>query len=211
MLALSSEVFQPGAVDRKSVVDHTTFILGELHGGITPLLQELQQTLSAAGKTELTTNIWGCKWAKLVYNALSAPISALLGMGVPVFETPEQVLVGLKLGQEALRMGEALGCNMEPVFGLAMEEAVAPPEALVENFARHEKTERIGTRGFMGQDVAKGRRTEVNYINGLVSEKGREVGIPTPMSDAATVMVKRLERREIRPNPSNIKVLVPFA
>jgi 2-dehydropantoate 2-reductase len=205
VITMSSEVFQPGRVKRNTAMDLTVFTLGELHGRITSRLQELQQLLSAAGKVELTTNIWGRKWAKLVFNSTTAPVCALAGVGpATVAEAPERVRVCLKLGQEALQVGLALGYAMEPVFGLTMAEAVASPEALVDHLGQGSKKEGVEARSFFHQDVLKGRATEVDYINHLVSRKGRQAGVPTPMNDAASDMVKRLEREDLRPDPANI-------
>ena len=58
-----------------------------------------------------------------------------------------------------------------------------------------------------GQDMLKGRRTEIDFINGLVAEKGEEVGIPAPTHAALTQMVKRVERGEIEAHPRNIEAL----
>ena len=59
-------------------------------------------------------------------------------------------------------------------------------------------------RSFFHQDILKGRRTEVDYINGLVSRKGKEAGVPTPANDLAVDFMKRLERGELRMAPDNI-------
>ncbi|MDE2843987.1 MAG: FAD-dependent monooxygenase, partial [Chloroflexota bacterium] len=132
VLTMSSEVFEPGHLKRNTAMDRTTFVLGELHGRITPRLQELQSILSAAGKTELTTNLWGTRWSKLVFNCIVAPVCALAGVGpAHLTEAPERIRVCLELGREALLVGQAQGYSMEPVFGLSMEEAAASPEALV--------------------------------------------------------------------------------
>jgi 2-dehydropantoate 2-reductase len=42
--------------------------------------------------------------------------------------------------------------------------------------------------------MLKGRRTEIDFINGLVAAKGEEVGIPAPTNAALTQLVKRVER-----------------
>ena len=87
-------------------MDRTTFVLGELHGRITPRLQELQSILSAAGKTELTTNLWGTRWSKLVFNSIVAPVCALAGVGpAHLTEAPERIRVCLELGRETLLVG----------------------------------------------------------------------------------------------------------
>lgn len=208
VLTMSSEVFEPGQLKRNTAMDRTTFVLGELHGRITPRLKELQQILSAAGKTELTANLWGTRWAKLVFNCIVAPVCALAGVGpAQLTAAPERVRVCLELGREALLVGQAQGYQMEPVFGLSLEDAARSPEALVDNLVKASQAEGREARSFFHQDILKGRRTEVDYINGLVARKGRESGVATPMNDAAVAMVKRLERGEMGPAPENIGAL----
>ncbi len=212
VITMSSEVFEPGRLKRNTAMDRTTFVLGELHGRITPRLKELQKLLSAAGKTELTTNLWGTRWAKLVFNCIVAPVCALAGVGpARLTEAPERVRVCLELGREALWVGQAQGYSMEPVFGLSMEEAAASPEALVDNLVRASQAEGREARSFFHQDILKGRRTEVDYINGLVARKGRESGVATPVNAAAVALMHRLERGELEPAPENIGVLEALA
>ena len=56
----------------------------------------------------------------------------------------------------------------------------------------------------MGQDMVKGRRTEIEFMNGLVVEKGRELGIPTPANAVLTDIVKKVERGALKPDKSHI-------
>lgn len=95
---------------------------------------------------------------------------------------------------------------MEPVFGLSMEEAIYSEERLVKHFTESSRTEGLEARSFFHQDILKGRRTEVDYINGLVSRKGREAGLPTPMNDRAVELMKRLELGDLKMDPANIKL-----
>ena len=44
--------------------------------------------------------------------------------------------------------------------------------------------------------MQKGRRTEIDFMNGLVVEKGREHGIPTPANEGLIEAVKKVERGE---------------
>lgn len=205
VITMSSEVFDPGHVKRNTAMDHTTFTLGELDGEITPRVQEIQQILSDAGKTEITSNLQGRRWAKLTFNATTAAVCALAGV-VPatVYEAPERVRVCHRLGSEAVQVGKALGYTMEPVFGLSMEEAFESPQTLADNLMQSSSTEGLEARSFFYQDMLKGRRTEVDYINGLVSQKGKDVGVPTPANDAAIEFMKRLERGELQMDPANI-------
>jgi ketopantoate reductase len=56
-------------------------------------------------------------------------------------------------------------------------------------------------------DIELGRRTELDYFNGLVQSKGRELGIPTPVNDAVMRVVKLLERRELKPDVANLALI----
>jgi 2-dehydropantoate 2-reductase len=45
------------------------------------------------------------------------------------------------------------------------------------------------------QDVARGKPSEIDFLNGYVVHKGAELGVPTPTNQALQVMVKLAERR----------------
>jgi 2-dehydropantoate 2-reductase len=52
----------------------------------------------------------------------------------------------------------------------------------------------------MGQDILKGRRTEIDFINGLVVAKAAELGIAVPANAGIVEAVKRVERGEVAPS-----------
>jgi 2-dehydropantoate 2-reductase len=55
--------------------------------------------------------------------------------------------------------------------------------------------------------MLKGRRTEIDFLNGLVAAKGEEVGIPAPIHTALAAVVKRVEVGEIEAHPRNVEKL----
>jgi 2-dehydropantoate 2-reductase len=56
----------------------------------------------------------------------------------------------------------------------------------------------------MAQDVIKGRRSEIDYMNGLVVDKGREVGVPTPVSAAVVALMREIDAGTRKPSPRHI-------
>jgi 2-dehydropantoate 2-reductase len=71
-----------------------------------------------------------------------------------------------------------------------------------------EAGQNLGTgRPSLLQDVMKGRRTEVDYLNGYVVRKGREVGVPTPMNEAIVEITRRMEAGELPQGPGNLRLL----
>jgi 2-dehydropantoate 2-reductase len=61
-------------------------------------------------------------------------------------------------------------------------------------------------RPSMRQDM-KGRRTEIEFLNGLVVREGEKIGIPRAANAALTDIVKRVERGELSPDPRHIMEL----
>ena len=43
------------------------------------------------------------------------------------------------------------------------------------------------------QSIERGRRTEVDFLNGYICDRGREYGVPTPLNDALRDMVYEIE------------------
>ena len=59
----------------------------------------------------------------------------------------------------------------------------------------------------MGQDILKGRRTETDFINGLVAQRGIEVGIDASLHARVNDLVKQVERGAAQPSPRLIESL----
>jgi 2-dehydropantoate 2-reductase len=59
-------------------------------------------------------------------------------------------------------------------------------------------------RPSMGQDMMKGRRTEIQFLNGFIVRKGQEVGFATPANAALTDIVTRVEKGELQPDKRHI-------
>jgi 2-dehydropantoate 2-reductase len=208
VIELSAEMFEPGLVKRNTDHAHTWFALGELHGRITPRLQEVAQILSAAGKTEMSTNIWGAKWTKLTVNSMSQAVAGILGMFEwEITQHPKVLELCIKLGRECLQVGTTLGYTIEPIFGLSAEEFLGSTDEVLE---KNIKTliSHVGkeSRNSILQDHLKGRPSEVGFLNGLVVKKGKEAKVPTPLNEAVISLTQKIEQRILKPDPSNLKI-----
>ena len=72
---------------------------------------------------------------------------------------------------------------------------------------RQGKRTTAGQRPSMGQDMQKGRRTEIEFLNGLVVREGEKVGLTCRANDVLTDIVQRVERGEFKPDPRHITEL----
>jgi len=214
VLELSAEVFTPGQVQRNTDQAHTWIGLGELDGGVTPRLTELERMLKHSAKISITDNIEGAKWTKLVNSSMIlAPFGAFGLQSWQAVEIPEVVNLCARLASETIRVGAAHGYQLEAIFGLSPEEFMGPEEKIIDKLlytilGHMGKKGSRTARGVVLQDFLKGRRTETNHLNGHIARKGREKNIPTPANDAIVELARRIERGELKPGQSNIDVFL---
>jgi 2-dehydropantoate 2-reductase len=110
-----------------------------------------------------------------------------------------------------VKVGIAQGYRLETIYKFQPEEWLAAMEGdesvrdrIDESLLAAAGKRSADLRPSMGQDIVKGRRTEIDYINGLVVARGRELGIPTPANEGLTEAVKRVERGDSAPALANV-------
>ena len=64
-----------------------------------------------------------------------------------------------------------------------------------------------GGRPSMLQDVLRGRRTEIDHLNGFVVGEGRRLGVATPVNEAVVALYRRHGVGRLRPDPKNLEPL----
>jgi 2-dehydropantoate 2-reductase len=214
--SISVNAYKPGYVTRTvqpGGPGYTVFRAGEVHGRITPRLEEFVKMLSNIDSAKATTNLWGERWTKLVVNSMGNGVSAITGLGGKGMAlSPDVRRLSIQLGGEAVAVGQALGFNLESIRGSEPDVMKAAAQGDRQAFEQVEAAILKGLprmteegRPSTGQDIVKGRRTEIDFINGLVADKGDEAGIPTPTHRALVEVVKQVERQEVEPDPSLVQ------
>ncbi len=214
--SITVDLCEPGHVRRasgKKGPDHTVFRVGEVHGRITERAKEITRLVALADSAKTTDNLWGERWSKLVANAMGNGVSASTGL------VTKDILIddGLRaftarLGSESIRVGQALGYQLEEIHHLDPEVIAKAGEGEAKARAHYDEhrlaeVKKAGGgehRPSMGQDMVKGRRTEIEYLNGFVVAKGKESGVATPANAALTDIVKRIEKGELKPDKTHI-------
>lgn len=155
---------------------------GELVIAPTAASDELITLLGNAGvPVQISDNVVGALWVKLIlncaYNALSA-VSQLPYGRLAKGEGVEAVMRDIV--QECLAVARGQGVT---VPGDVWEA--------VQAIARTMPTQYSST----AQDLARGKRTEIDHLNGYVVRKGEALGIATPVNRVLHALVKLLEDR----------------
>jgi 2-dehydropantoate 2-reductase len=155
---------EPGHIHRgaaKGGTAHTVFRTGEVHGRITGRAEEVRRLVGYSDSAKATANLWGERWSKLVANVMQNGLSACTGLpGVRIVESEPLRRFSLRLGSEAIRVGQALGYSLEEILHLAPETIAKAGEGDLEatriaDARRLEDTARVSAeqRPSMGQDL----------------------------------------------------------
>jgi 2-dehydropantoate 2-reductase len=121
------------------------------------------------------------QWRKVIFNAATNPVGALTGLTHGrVCERPDLRALVSALVDEGKAVASAQGIVLD-----------ADPEELIDHAAKPEVA--YGHKASMLQDVEARRQTEIDFLNGGIGRFGRELGVPTPLNDAITQLVKALE------------------
>ncbi len=212
VVTFGAGAYEPGHVLRTGSVTRPAFTLGELNGMITPRVEGLVKLLSPVGPTHATANLWGERWAKLTINCMANALAGITGLdNAQMRQHPEVFPITLQVASEALTVAERLGVHVEPVGGISARQYLEAAHGVGADAVHREWLERgrsIGSgRPSLLQDVLKGRRTEVDHLNGYVVAKGREVSSPTPVNEAIVEVTHKVERRELAQSPDNLRLL----
>jgi 2-dehydropantoate 2-reductase len=161
-----------------------------------------------------TTNLWGERWSKLCVNGMANGVAAATGMSGNEMNRDERIRrLSIRLAGEGVRVGQALGYRLEHIRMHDPETlaraAEGDPAALDEvegqiRAALNSNTRSDLARPSMGQDMLKGRRTEIDFINGVIAQKGEAVGVPAPTHRALIAAVKRVESGATPARPENL-------
>jgi 2-dehydropantoate 2-reductase len=177
---VATEMAGPGHLKHHGRGD---LVIGELGATLPPgTLALIQRWFQAAGvPVALSDNVAGELWAKLVvncaYNAISAITQLPYGkmiQGPGVRELMRDVV------EETLALAKASGVAMAPDM-LARTYKIA--EAMPTQYSS------------TAQDLARGKPTEIEHLNGFVVRRGAALGVPTPANRALYALVRLLESK----------------
>ncbi|MBV9521650.1 MAG: 2-dehydropantoate 2-reductase [Alphaproteobacteria bacterium] len=214
---IAVDLHEAGRIRRtvaKGGAAHTVFRVGEVHGRVTRRAEELAEMIGVIDSVKVTTNLWGERWSKLCLNGMRNGVSAATGLtGNDGDRDPAIRRFAIRLGGEAVRIGQALGYVLEHIGNLDPERLARAMEGDAKALEEVEAVMLAGTnstarsdlqRPSMGQDMLKGRRTEIDFINGFIVKKAQELGLAAPSHASLTEVVKRVERGDIPARPENV-------
>ena len=150
--------------------------------GLGPTLQRVARVFGEAQvPVRITGDVITELWSKLLincaYNAISALAQAPYGTlgAMPAVRQVQHTVV-----REVVAVAAADGVELPLDASMEAMELIA-----------------VSMRGQLSstaQDLARRKPSEIDHLNGFVSRRGRELGVPTPANDTLTALVKLVER-----------------
>ncbi|MDR6717030.1 ketopantoate reductase family protein [Paenibacillus sp. 2003] len=186
------------------------FQIGELNGEITERIQHVKSVLDLVGGTHISDNLVGTKWSKLlINNAFSGLSAALNGEYGDIIDHEAGIVSAAHIADETIKVARANGVtlvkmNRFDIASLELNSKEDIPER-VKTLRYVMEPSRL-LKASMLQDLEKKRKTEIDYINGVVSSRAEGTGIATPYNDLVVKLVKSAEETHIVPDfDTNIK------
>ena len=209
-VAWGATMQSPGVCELTSEPDALSFSLGSISKKRSRHFAKVKEMLEMMGTVEIEENFIGTRWSKLLINAAFSGMSAVLGCTFGEAAGPkESRRVVQALIKECIDVCATGGIRIEPVQGKDIVKLLDYKGSLKKAVSffiipiairKHAKL-----KASMLQDIEKGKLTEVDAINGSVSEFGRKVGCPTPMNDKVVEIIHKIEKGELKPGFDNLK------
>ena len=184
-----------------------TFSLGAFGKG--NRIQDVKKFFETMGSVTIEENFIGARWSKLLINSAFSGLSTVTGATfgeVAKFRPSRRV--AQRIIKECIDVAAAAGIKIEPVqghdiaklfdykgpFKKALSFAIIP-------IAMKKHASLISS---MLQDVRKGKKCEIDYINGVVCRYGKKYNVKTPFNDKTVEIVHRIEDGDLKPEIGNI-------
>jgi 2-dehydropantoate 2-reductase len=193
-------------------------IVGEPFDPIPGRARAIADVLGEALPTYVTTNLVGTRWSKLVSNLNNALCAAT---GLPLPELARACagrIASVRLMREGALVARAAGIRLDHgLYGLSWHALlrdrstalIAPLQAFmstallrlpesaataVVGAASRSRLGQIPLRGSTWQSIARGRPSEIDYLNGEIVRMGQRYGVPTPYNAHLVALVHEVER-----------------
>jgi len=175
LVTLAAEFFEPGKI---------AFWQGQTILESTKTSERIARVFNGCGlKTRISNNMQEEIWKKLIVNCVVNPLTAILQVRNNEIMVDSLKKIRHKIIQECIAVAQVEGIHFES----NLEECIERKIAGYTNYSS------------MCQDIMKGKKTEIDFLNGRIVELGRKHGVPTPVNETLVGLIKFLEGRKNEP------------
>lgn len=174
-----------------------TILIGESFQENGNRIEQIAAILNRAIKTEVSNNISGIRWAKLLVNIIGNSLEAMTGMSFgDCMQNPDMRRIGILITREAFEVVEQSGVSLESLPDLpvsAFRLTIQSPMAIASLILRLTMSSTDTVTSTL-QSIRRGKPTEIDYLNGEIMAQGKKLGIPTPHNAQVVALVHEIEQ-----------------
>lgn len=192
-----------GVCELTSDPNNLSFGLGSFGSPDNDTINQIKSVLEHMGSITIETNFIGARWSKLLTNSTFSAMSAILGCTIgEAAGNRESRLYVQRLIKECIDVTKAADIHLEPIQGKDPVKLFDYDNIIKEKISNFIipiaiRKHRL-SRPSLLQDLEKGKKTEIDSINGIVCEFGRKHNVPTPYNDLVVSIIHKIEQGEYK-------------
>jgi 2-dehydropantoate 2-reductase len=210
-IAWGATLIGNGICELTSETDSLSFGLGTFKSNTNKTkLNEIKEILELMGPVEIESNLIGARWSKLLVNCAFSGMSAVLGCTFgEVAKNRRSRICVQKIIKECIDVAYAANIVMEPIQGKDIIKLMDYKTRLKKRISFEiiplviRKHKRL--KASMLQDLEKGKKSEIDAINGIVREYGEKYGAPTPYNNMVINVIHDIENGICKPDITNLQ------
>ncbi|MGW8316413.1 MAG: ketopantoate reductase family protein [Bacteroidales bacterium] len=189
-------VLEPGNLQKTSEGD---FVIGTLPGETVHQLDAVVEILRATAPVNITENIAGWLYSKLIINSCITTLGAICGITLGKMLAIRKIRnIFIEIIREAVHVGKKAGIRIEKYANKLDFYTFAENGSVLVESLKHLKIRIIGMKyrklkSSSLQSLETGRKTEIDFLNGYIVKKGHEVKVNTPLNELLVGLVKEIE------------------
>lgn len=174
-----------------------SLIIGEAFGDNGPRTKDVQVLLNMAIPTEISNNIIGVRWTKLLINNLGNGLEGMTGL--PIGKCMEHAglrKIGIMEFREGYFVAKKAGVQLGglPKVPASTAHFIANAPLFLASLILKLRMGSLKTTSSTLQSLQRGRPTEINFLNGEIVSIGEKLSIATPFNKGIVTTVKEVER-----------------
>ena len=197
------------------VTSEGEFIIGTIdHENTDPLLP-IQHLLDTVNPTRISENMIGELYSKLIVNACTNSLGVIAGVRLGRLMAKKRMRsLFIEIIREAMAVAETLQIDVPPAGGGRLDfNQFLKGDGKLADLKRHLMILIIGfkyrrIKSSSLQSLERGRRTEIDFLNGYICDQGKNCGVSTPLNEAIRKMVLEIEEGRRMISLNNIDELL---
>ncbi len=187
------------------------FIVGTLDKRPEPKLQTIKEIFDQVVPCHISENILGSLYAKLIVNSCITSLGAICGLYMGQMLADRKIRnIFIDIMHEAMAVADAMDLHVETLGGRMNYYRFMAGSGTLAQLRRHLMIRLIGfkyrrLKSSSLQSLERGKPTEIDYLNGYITDKARKLNVPVPVNDKVIRMIKEIEAGNRGISPENFE------